>query len=524
MSLATQTQETREEAVKKRAFPTVKITEITKLMDRMLLIGPPGIGKTEVLQRLSVEDAQSIAKERGLKFRTFEEVLKSDEEVDLSKTFVFVDVRELIKRARGGDEKAERLLSKLIDPNFQDHFYLYLRIIASHLRPEDIQIPLPQKITQIGVEFELPAALRLFTLPKVYGTLFIDELTNLPSPAHASFYFSLVQERELGLGNKLSDKVKIVAAGNPSVWSTAAVTASELPEPLVNRMVVFYIKPSTVQEWLEYMEKNEKLNSYVATYLLMNPNRLLASEEELAMIKEMGSERGVPMNFPTPRSWTMLSEILNTKEMAELIQKAKGMGNEASDALRMLESVVYGAIGPITGKDFINVLLTEPEDPRKVLEDPKRYLTEWNNRLDELEKEGKYEESSKYLTKVFVSLFHLGKHVAELLLVKAKSYGEVNEETAKKAVDEMAHIVKKLADEVIIPVMLDRAYKRLPPELAAALGMGTKAIYEKDAKHVSKALLKKIGSSVTLAASSRKGAVGDLRTTAWFSMKVLFGD
>jgi len=459
----TTTVATREETrAIREVVPTVKITEIDYIVDRMLLIGPPGIGKTERIIQLARREAEEIARRWGKQFYTYEELkgkLERGESVDWDNVFVFVDVRNLLRDAGGGSRAAKVVLEKILER--PSDFYAYLRIIAPHVRPEDIQIPLPHRKAKIGVEFELPTALSFFTLPGIYGVIFVDEITNLPSPVHAAFYYSLILEKELGLGNKLSDNVKVVAAGNPTAWSQAAGLAGRMPEPLVNRMVVFYIEPPTVEEWLKYMEETGRLNPYVAAFLITRPGRLLAGLGEVQQIREMSAREGRPYNFPTPRSWTMLSEMLN--KMEDLIEKAGGTGNEAEQARRMLQAVVYGAVGPITGKEFYTFLIVPPIDAREFLQNPRKHLED----LDKTASQSG-EKEMEAIARLMRTLIDVGHYTVDVALSELKKHGDV-----VKTVDAVKPLLEKIVDEVIAP-LLKRQYPHLPPQASSAFFAGVR--------------------------------------------------
>mgnify|MGYP001626392537 CR=1 FL=1 len=470
-------------------FPRIRISELREIYDRMLLIGPPGIGKTERLNTLSIFEAYNIARSRGLELRFWCEYIDPgfcreryrwvcSEVSDLpickeryeppppDHSFVFVDVRDLLSFYEKDSYAVKDLIKRMVSS--PQNFYLYQRIIAPHLRPEDIQIPNLRKTDVPGISFDVPSPLALMTIPGVHGLLFIDEITNLPSPVHASMYFSIIQEREIGLGNKLSDKIKIVAAGNPASWSTAAVTASTLPEPLINRMVVYYILPPTVEEWIEYMSKRGILNEAVMVYLSVNRDALLASEQELEKIRELENKQGEPINFNSPRSWTILSSILNTPSVQKLVEDyRRGSGNEASVAEAHLRAIVYGTIGPIRGREFLLFLKASPDDPKEILSSPESYLRKYNDSImsAEASNDPKAKENASFLlSKLIVSLFHLGKYAISRY---AEGAGDKD-------------IVPGLAK--VIALILERRFIKIIPEAVTAVLYGILSYKGPDAR------------------------------------------
>jgi hypothetical protein len=235
---------------------SVRITKL-ELFDRCLLLGAPGIGKTEIVRQKSQEEAE----ERGKQF---------------------VDLRESIP----GDifEKPE-------------HYYVFYRVVAPHVFPEDLALP---RAHERFVEFIPPKVLSVLSIDGIEGVLFIDELTNVQRDDQMSMFFSLILEKEAGWMLKLSNGVKIVAAANTSEWSEIA---RALPKPLRNRMTVVTVDPPSVDEWINYMHTNHKdqWDTVVAAYLKAN---------EHDFIKPPADDDGFSA-FPTPRSWTNVAVMLH---------------------------------------------------------------------------------------------------------------------------------------------------------------------------------------------------------------------
>jgi hypothetical protein len=266
----------------------MRITKL-ELFDRCLLLGAPGIGKTEIVKQKAQEEARKAGKE-------------------------FVDLRERIPR-----DIFER----------SEHYYVFYRIVAPHVFPEDLALP---RAYDRFVEFLPPKVLSVLSIPSIEGVLFIDELTNVQRDDQMSMFFSLILEKEAGWVLKLSDGIKIVAAANTSEWSEIA---RALPKPLRNRMTVIAVDPPTVDEWINYMHEKygDQWDTIVAAYLKVY---------EQDFIKAPAEDDGFSA-FPTPRSWTNLAVMLKRFENAD--QEFK-------------EEVVAGNVGKEVATRFIALMNT----------------------------------------------------------------------------------------------------------------------------------------------------------------------
>lgn len=271
----------------------ISVTKIP-LIDRILLLGAPGIGKTEIIKQKSMEEARRLGK-------------------------VFADLREV----------SEETISDIL--NHPEKYYIYLRIVAPHIFPEDLGIPkmINHSSNKDYVEYVPPKALKILSLPEIHGTLFIDEITNVQRDDQISMYYSLILEKEAGFQLKLSRNVKIVLAGNTPEWSTIV---RELPAPLINRMKIFEVLPPTVDEWLDYMMRtyNDDWEKSCGLYLKMFPTELLMPPKQAFEA------------FPTPRSWT-----LTCRDIYEL--KKSGVDEET------MEAVAVGGLGQEVGLKFSRI-------------------------------------------------------------------------------------------------------------------------------------------------------------------------
>jgi hypothetical protein len=289
----------------------VRVTEIS-LLDRMLLLGPPGIGKTEVVRALARKEAEKLGK-------------------------TFVDLTGEV-----GDEVVERVRADPVG------HYLFLRVVAPTVFPEELGFPRERGNGLIDII--PPKKLYLMTLQGVHGVLFIDEITNVQLEAQISMFFSIIQEKEFGWGIKLSPHVKVVLAGNTPEWSEIV---RALPKPLRARMTLINVEPPTVKEWGAYMEKTygdgwEKLT---LAYLTVNADELL---------KPPADDWS---NFPCPRNWTELA--------LQLYELKKDGASED-----FVEEVIIGRLGREVGTKFAAFLRERltPEEMEKLAQRPETFF------------------------------------------------------------------------------------------------------------------------------------------------------
>ncbi|MEM4819223.1 MAG: AAA family ATPase [Nanopusillaceae archaeon] len=282
---------------------TIRVTQI-RLIDRALLIGGPGLGKTQLVRQLAEKEAKMLNRQ-------------------------FVDLREADKN---------EIDDIIKNPS---RYYVYARIIAPHVFPEDITIPRYGNYTNDEyTEFTIPKMLYILTLKEIAGVLFIDELSNVVREDQMSMYYSLILEREFGWGGKLAPGVKIVAAANSEEWSEIV---RPLPKPLRNRLVLIYVAPPSVDEWISFMNSTygDKWEKLVGAYLRVFPEDMLQPPE------------GDWDAFPTPRSWSNLALLLKQYE------------NEPDE---FKESLIIGSVGNKIGIKFATIY-AQRKNMQKLIED-----------------------------------------------------------------------------------------------------------------------------------------------------------
>lgn len=152
------------------------------------------------------------------------------------------------------------------------------------------------------------------------GILFLDELNSAPLSVQAAIY-QLVLDRKIG-EYSLPKGWRIICAGN-RINDKGIVF--KLPSPLVNRMVHIVLE-AKYEDFKVWAIEND-IHSFVIGFLGFRPD-LLSSE--------IPTSNETNPAFCTPRSWTMLSNILKTQKADEL------------------SSIVYGLVGYSAGIEFLS--------------------------------------------------------------------------------------------------------------------------------------------------------------------------
>jgi len=222
----------------------------------VLILGPPGVGKSTVVRRFAELEAQRLQKE-------------------------FVDYNE-------DDEQYEKIIDN------PERYYVYIDFRLTELEPSDlIGVPRDENGT---ITYKPLRWIKLCA--KTAGLVFLDELTNVRREDILAASYKLVLDRRAGFV-KLSDQVRVIAAGNRPEHSTVA---NLLPSPLINRFAVIEVEV-TLDDWLEYVNENEGgLDPRVSGYLARFPTDLYKQNGEPETLE----------NYPTPRSWSRLNAIIRS--------------------------------------------------------------------------------------------------------------------------------------------------------------------------------------------------------------------
>ncbi len=148
--------------------------------------------------------------------------------------------------------------------------------------------------------------------------LFLDEISAAP-PSVQSAAYQITLDRTVG-EHKFPDNCIVIAAGNRA---TDKSVAYNMPKALANRLCHFEIK-GDAKSWHDWAVKSG-VHKYVVSYLEYNPGALMRFDAS-----------GTNLAFATPRSWEMVSNILNT----------------VSDDVEEMYSMIIGCVGHNTASNF----------------------------------------------------------------------------------------------------------------------------------------------------------------------------
>ncbi|MEM1967682.1 MAG: AAA family ATPase [Nitrososphaerota archaeon] len=273
-----------------------------------LVLGPPGVGKSEIIRQYAEERAEELK----LRFIDLDEADPSLALEDLKEVFAFKDLRLT--------DVAD--VSDLVGfPRVRDGFAEY-------------------------VPWRWIYCLKYAAA----GVLFLDELTNVQRQDIIAAAYKLTNERKLGF-IKLPLTVQIIAAGNSPEHSSLA---NELPTPLVSRFQVIQVDPPSLQEWVDHMSRTYGSNwdTRIAGYLNCFLSDFIAVPKEPMTLQP----------YPCPRSWTRLGLKLKALSPSPSTASTSQKG--------LLEEIAQSLVGPEVGARFaafcsINVdleqLLHRPE-------------------------------------------------------------------------------------------------------------------------------------------------------------------
>jgi MoxR-like ATPase len=228
----------------------------------ILLLGPPGIGKSVLVREIASE----IARDQGRIFLEY----KRQHLVGINLEKVFAD---------------------------PDRYFVYVDLRLTEAEPVDL-MGRPVTVTireRKQIVYHPPQwAVLLAELP---GMLFLDELTNIQRPDVLAAAYKLIQDRAAGFTG-FSPGVQVISAGNRPEDSSIA---NLLPAPLLNRVYRIEVEPPTVAQWVRWVSSHfDRSDEKVFAYLYRFPDDFCRVPEEGETLE----------GYPTPRSYTFLAQDL----------------------------------------------------------------------------------------------------------------------------------------------------------------------------------------------------------------------
>lgn len=270
----------------------------------LFIWGPPGVGKSQIVRQTAME----IARILGLRFSDLPEDFKGS-----SDTFVLIDLR------------------------------------PAYLEPSDLlgipDLDREKKVTIWCVPEWLPREGK--------GIIFLDEL-NLAVPAVQHACYQLILDRRLG-AYLLPEGWVVIAAGNREI-DRAGV--HPLPPPLANRFIHVELV-NDIESWRRWAQGERAslslpsapqgdgsgIREEIIAFLTFRPEFLYKSD---------ASSKA----FPTPRSWEMLSRLMNIWD---------DLPNPIT-----LQELAGATVGPAVAHELISFLRLRKEvpNPGLYLDDP----------------------------------------------------------------------------------------------------------------------------------------------------------
>lgn len=211
----------------------------------------------------------------------------------------------------------EQIIELLENP---DKYFVLFELRLTNVEPTDI-IGKPEDVTiktKDGKVYKftiLNPPIWATVLSKCSGVLFLDELTDVQRPDVKAVTYQLLLDKKAGYV-KFKDDVLVVAAGNtPDVSSLSG----GLTLPQAGRLRIFNVRPPTVEEWQEHMDKlyGDKYDKSVLIYLQRYKHSLLKLPVEEISGGDIGNviyKTDVFEPYPSPDSWRHLAVALYEKQ------------------------------------------------------------------------------------------------------------------------------------------------------------------------------------------------------------------
>ncbi len=192
-----------------------------------------------------------------------------------------------------GKSQGVRALAQMLEANTgRKCFVTDVRLLL--FNPVDLRgIPTANEDKTFAVWLK-PKIFQMDESENTVNILFLDEISAAPPSVQAAAY-QITLDRTVG-EHRLPENCIVIAAGNRL---TDKSVAYHMPKALANRLCHIEIKGDS-DAWHDWAVAHD-LHPFVVGYLEYNPVALLRFEPSAGALA-----------FPTPRSWEMVSNILNT--------------------------------------------------------------------------------------------------------------------------------------------------------------------------------------------------------------------
>lgn len=290
----------------------------------VFLWGPPGIGKSEVVEEIGRDTSRKIIDVR----------LAQYDPTDIRGIPFFDMSTGQMRWAKPSDFPAivnEAVIAELTRAVAEAKDTLELARAEATANPTaDSLLTRNTATTQLkNAEAALNAAEIAHSFQN--AILFLDEMVSAPPTVQGAAY-QLVLNRKIG-EYTLPDNVVLVAAGNRE--SDKGVTY-KMPSPLANRFAHVEMIMST-EAWLEWATLNN-VNPAIVGFISAHKDRLFTFDA-----KKVANEKA----FATPRSWAKCSSNLN-----KLDEQFKAGKINKSQYETMLVQVIASLVGKATATTF----------------------------------------------------------------------------------------------------------------------------------------------------------------------------
>ncbi|MBR2480602.1 MAG: AAA family ATPase [Clostridia bacterium] len=211
----------------------------------------------------------------------------------------------------GKSQGVRQIATKIEEETGKKVFVTDVRLLL--FNPIDLRgIPTANQDKTLAVWLK-PQIFQMNESKDVVNILFLDEISSAPQSVQASAY-QITLDRVVG-EHKLPENCIVIGAGNRL---TDKSVAYKMPKALANRLLHINVEGSFAS-WNKWAVKSG-INAKVLGFLSFQKDSLFK-----------GSENSEDLAFPTPRSWEMVSNVLNSvsddvKEVFPFIAGLVGVG------------------------------------------------------------------------------------------------------------------------------------------------------------------------------------------------------